>query len=113
MANPEEKALAWRDLGEGNIDHKFLFPETDDSKRPSNNNFRKHTTEQAAEYMRWIQERIPTIDKKDKRVYCPYCNMKNHPCWTCYHQAFLHFVRLRSPSIPLPTCYAQQRHCET
>ena len=75
---------------------------------------------QAAEYMRWIQERIPTIDKKDPRVYCPYCNLKNHPRWICHHfwqpslrEAFLHFVHWRSPSIPLPTCYVQQWNCET
>ena len=29
--------------------------------------------------------RVPTIDKKDERVYCPYCDMKNHPRWTCHH----------------------------
>ena len=57
-------------------------------------NFRKHTAEAAADYLKWIQECIPTIDKNDARVYCPYCDMKNHPRWTTPASPTTHAVRV-------------------
>ena len=83
MITPAETALPWRDIGDANTD--LTFPETDDSNCPVNKNARKLSTDEAAEYMRWIQQRTPTLDVKDKRVYCAYCDMKNHPRWSCHH----------------------------
>ena len=29
------------------------------------------------------QEALSRIHSRDERIYCPYCDMKNHPRWTC------------------------------
>ena len=83
--NPVEEALPWRDLGEAKLDPEWLFPEPNESKCSINRHYNRHSTDAAAEYVNWIQERIPNIDRKDARVCCPYCDMKNHPRWTCHH----------------------------
>ena len=35
MINPEETPLAWRDIGNPNMEESFLYPETEDSRRPA------------------------------------------------------------------------------
>ena len=45
-ADPYETPLEWHDIGEANLDPAFLFPETENSKRPINKNFRKHTSQE-------------------------------------------------------------------
>ena len=83
--DPYETSLEWHDIGEANLDPTFLFPETENSKCSINKNFRKHATEENSEDMLWIQLLTPNVDKKDETVYCPYCDMKNHPRRTCNH----------------------------
>ena len=34
-------------------------------------------------YVSWIRRMAPRIHNRDERVYCPYCDVKNHPHWTC------------------------------
>ena len=79
--DPYEIPGDWHGLGHANLDPAFLFPGTENSKCPINKNVRKHTSEANAEYMLCI----PNVDKKDERVYCPYCDVKNHLRWTCTH----------------------------
>ena len=67
------------------MDPDFLFPETPESQCPVSKNTRKLSKDEAKEYIQWIESRIPNIDRKDERVYCAYCNMKNHPRWSCNH----------------------------
>ena len=81
--NPVETARPWRDIGAARTDPEFLYPETPESPCPVSKNTQKLSKEEAKEYMQWIQSRIPDIDKKDARVYCAYCDMKNHPRWSC------------------------------
>ena len=120
--NPEETPRPWRDLGDANMDENFLFPETANSKCPVNKHARKLSKDEANEYMKWIQLRIPKIDKKDERVYCPYCDMKNHPRWSCHHfhkhqkQNEKHSCTLcigDHPAFLCPLAPGQRRHCDT
>ena len=86
LINPEEKPLPWRDIGDAEMEDDFLFPETADSKCPVNKHARKLSKDEAnVEYVRWIQSRIPYIDKKGEMANCPHCDMKNHPRWSCHH----------------------------
>ena len=78
-----ETPLDWYQLTPANLNESFLFPETENSKCSINKKIRKHTNDENAEYMLWIQSLIPNVDKKDERVYCPFCDMKNHLRWTC------------------------------
>ena len=78
-----------RDIGDANMDESFLFPETPDSPCLVDKNACKLSKDEANEYMKWIQSRIPNVDKKDERVYCPYCDMKNRPYWSC-HRFYKH-----------------------
>ena len=120
--DPEEKALAWRDLGDANMDPEFLFAEAEDSKCPVNKPARKLSQDEANEYMKWVQLRVPFIDKKDERVYCPYYDMKNHPRWTRHHfykhqntlrEALTHTVQSRTSSFSLSSSFGQWWSCDT
>ena len=46
-----ENLLDWYELTPANLDHSFLFPETQNSKCPINKNVHKHSNEENAEYM--------------------------------------------------------------
>ena len=75
--------LPWRFLPEPNLEDSYLLPETETEKCPIDKDTSKHTAEESDEHVRWIQKLISRIHARDERVYCPYCDMKNHPRWTC------------------------------
>ena len=67
-----------RDVGDANMDPGFLYPETSDGPCPISTTSRKLSKEDATKYIQWIQQRVPDIKRRDQRVYCAYCDMKNH-----------------------------------
>ena len=76
--NPEEKGLPWRMLEDLDTSMDFLYPEFPDEGE---------VTEQQKPYMQWI-EKILDLDRrttKDPRLYCAYCDMNNHPRFSCKH----------------------------
>ena len=82
--NPEEKGLNWRQLDEVDTRIEYLFPETSipcpvEKQLPL-------PPEQQKVYISWICESF-NIDKncKDPRIYCAYCDMRNHPRFACKH----------------------------
>ena len=82
--NPEEKGLEWRMLDEVDTSLDYLFP---DSTLPCP--IEKNTqlpSEQQEFYIQWICNSL-NIDKncKDPRIYCAYCDMRNHPRFACKH----------------------------
>ena len=85
--DPKEKAVPWRDIGDLNTDPSHLYPgkPTDpECPVPKNDYLRK---EDQQLYMQWI-EQILDLDRrtsKDPRLYCAYCDMNNHPRFTCKH----------------------------
>ena len=84
-ADPVETPLDWYELTPANLDEAYLFPQTKTEKCPTNKNTRKHSNEENAQYMLWIQKLIPSVNKKDEWVCCPYCDVKNHLRWTLVH----------------------------
>ena len=69
-------------LLEPKLDPDYLFPETESEKCPLDKNTSKHTGAENDAYVRWILRLYPRLHVRDERVYCPYCDMKNHPSWT-------------------------------
>ena len=84
LQNAEPIQLKHLDLGE-TLDPDFLYPETRESQCAISKNTRKFSKDEAREYVQWIQSRIPDLGRKDERVYCAYCDMMNHPRWSCNH----------------------------
>ena len=85
LTSPYEETKPWKDLGYANLDESFLYP-TNDPPCPiaQSQSMSKSDQEQ---YMKWIAD-VLKIDKKkskDERVYCPYCDMNNHPRFSCKH----------------------------
>ena len=85
--NPEEKGLPWRMLEDLDTSMDFLYPEIpDEEKRPVEKSDHLET-EQQKPYTQWIEE-ILDLDRrttKDPRLYCAYCDMNNHPRFSCKH----------------------------
>ena len=82
--DPEEKGLDWRMLDEIDTSLDYLFPDSTlpcpvDKKLPL-------PSEQQELYIHWICRSLG-IDKncKDPRIYCAYCDMRNHPRFACKH----------------------------
>ena len=42
-----------------------------------------HTSQKSDKYMAWIRCVVLAIHSRDERQYCPYCDVKKHPRWTC------------------------------
>ena len=83
--DPVEKALPWRDIGDAIVDPAFLWPVSEDNSCPISQS-RKMSKADAKQCIQWILTRIPDIDRKrDERVYCADCDMKNHPRFPCNH----------------------------
>ena len=83
--NPEEKSLARRELDELDTSLEFLFPETSlpcpvEKSIPL-------PPEKKAEYIHWIARSFKLDHRvdKDPRLYCAYCDVNNHPRFTCKH----------------------------
>ena len=82
--NPEEKGLDWRTLDEVNTSLEYLFP---DSPLPCPVEKKLQLpSEQQEFYIQWICNSLH-IDKncKDPRIYCAYCDMRNHPRFARKH----------------------------
>ena len=83
--DPVEERLAWYDIGEANIEESFLYPNRgSDEDCPVVKQQMMDKGEQQ-KYMQWI-EKILDLDRrttKDERLYCGYCDMNNHPRFSC------------------------------
>ena len=85
--NPEEKSLPWRDIEDLNSSYDYLYPDFSSEEECPVPKVDQLETEQQQPYMRWI-EKILGIDRrttKDPRLYCAYCDMNNHPRFSCKH----------------------------
>ena len=82
--NPEEQGLAWRTLDEVDTRIDYLFPDST-LPCPVEKQLPLHP-EQQEHYIHWICRSLG-IDKncKDPRIYCAYCDMRNHPRFACKH----------------------------
>ena len=84
--NPCEHGLQWKDIG-ADMDESFLYPgQSSDPPCPVVHQ-QAMSKEDQQKYMQWI-EKILDIDRrtsKDERLYCGYCDMNNHPTFTCKH----------------------------
>ena len=84
--NPEEKGLTWRDLGELSVDMDYLYPSDTVIPCPVEK-AEQLSPEQQPTYIQWIvycfnlDQRVD----KDPRIYCSYCDMNNHPRFSCKH----------------------------
>ena len=83
--NPVEKILLWRDIVDANVDPAFLYRETAENPCPIATDSRKLSKEDTKKYMQCIQSTVQNIEKKDERLHCAYCDMKNHPRVSCNH----------------------------
>ena len=79
--HPETPAVPWRDIGDLNMDPRYLYPDhpaDEESSVPKNDYLSK---ENQQSYTQWI-EKILDLDRrtsKDPRLYCGYCDVNNHP----------------------------------
>ena len=82
--NPVEKAFPWRDIGDANVNPDFLYPTSEEHPCPVQQS-KKMSKQEAQQYLPWIVKVVPDLDKKskDERVYCAYCDMNNHPRFSC------------------------------
>ena len=85
--DPEEKGLPWRDLGEINVDKDYLYPDGTAIPCPLEK-ADQLSPEQQTTYIQWILYSFDLDHKvcKDPRVYCSYCEMNNHPRFSCKHE---------------------------
>ena len=84
--NPEEKGLPWKDIGEMDTSHEFLYSD-DPAVACSVEKADQLSPEQQVVYIGWILHILKLDHKvdKDPRVYCAYCDMNNHPRFSCKH----------------------------
>ena len=84
--NPEEKGLPWRDLGEIGVRPEYLYPEDASIPCPAQKVEQLSPAKQATN-IQWIVQILKLDHRvdKDPRVYCSYCDMNNHPRFTCKH----------------------------
>ena len=86
-ADPSEKGLPWRDIGDLNDAESYLYPgkETDPACPVVKKQYLNKDDQQL--YMQWI-ETILDLDRrtsKDPRLCCAYCDVNNHPKFACKH----------------------------
>ena len=86
VQNPEEKGLPWKDIDEMDTSHEFLYPDDPAVACPVVKADQLSPEQQVA-YIQWICHILKLDHKasKDPRVYCAYCDMNNHPRFTCKH----------------------------
>ena len=85
--NPEEKGFPWRMLEDLDTSMDFLYPEFPDEEKCPVEKSDHLETEQQKLYTQWV-EKIIDLDRrttKDPRLYCAYCDMNNHPRFSCKH----------------------------
>ena len=83
----EGKSHPWRDIGDLNASYHFLYPDNPVVEECPVPKVDQLETEQQQPYMKWI-EKIFDIDRrttKEPRLYCAYCDMNNHPRFSCKH----------------------------
>ena len=85
LTSPYEATKPWKDLGYANVEESFLYP-IDNPPCPVVQAQTMWKAEQQ-EYVKWIAEvlKIDRKKSKDERAYCPYCDMNNHPRFSCKH----------------------------
>ena len=83
MTSPYEETKPWKDLGDANVDESFLYP-IDDPPCPVVHSPSMSKGDQQ-QHMKWICDvlKLDRRTSKDERVYCPYCDMNNHPRFSC------------------------------
>ena len=85
--NPIETPLAWYDVGEANIEVSYLYPDRGSDEACPVVKQRMMEKAEQQKYTQWI-EKILNLDRrftKDERLYCKYCDMNNHPRFSCKH----------------------------
>ena len=85
--NPEEEGLPWRMLEDLDTSMDLFYPEIPEMEECPVEKSDHLETEQQKLCMRWI-EKILDLDRritKDPRLYCAYCDMNNHPRFSCKH----------------------------
>ena len=84
--NPEEKGVPWQDLGEINVSKDYLYPDGTVIPCPVEK-VEQLSPEQQPTYIQWILYSFDLDHKvdKDPRVYCSYCDVNNHPRFSCKH----------------------------
>ena len=86
--DPEEKPRPCKDIGDLNTTIEHLYPDIPSMEEcPVEKVDHLEETEQQLPYMKWI-EKILDLDRKiskDPRLYCAYCDMNNHPRFSCKH----------------------------
>ena len=84
--NPAESGLPWRDICEMDTRHDFLYPDDPAVPCPVDKADQLSPEKQVA-YIQWILHILKLDHKidKDPRVSCAYCDMNNHPRFTCKH----------------------------
>ena len=84
--NPEEQGLPWQDLGEIDVDQDYLYPVDAVIPCPVEK-VEQLSPEQQPVYVQWILHVLKLDHKvdKDPRVYCSYCDVNNHPRFSCKH----------------------------
>ena len=84
--NPEEQGLPWRDLGEIDVDQDYLYPVDAVIPCPVEK-VEQPSPEQQPVCIQWILHVLKLDHKvdKDPQVYCSYCDMNNHPRFSCKH----------------------------
>ena len=82
--DPEEKGLEWRTLDEIDTSLDYLFPPSEIPCPVAKSH--QLPPEQQENYIKWIRDSLK-LEKhcKDPRIYCAYCDMSNHPRFTCKH----------------------------
>ena len=82
--NPED--LSWRDLGEIDASQDYLYPEDAVTPCPVEK-VEQLSPEQQPVYIQWILHTLKLDHKvdKDPRIYCSYCDVNNHPQFSCKH----------------------------
>ena len=96
--NPEETPLPWKDIGDLDTSMDHLYPVTPSMEECPVEKVDHLETEQQQPYMRWIEKTL-VLDRrttKDPRLYCAYCDMNNHPRFSCKH-AYKHAYKHRNP----------------
>ena len=84
--DPAKKGFRWRDIGDLNTSYDFLYPENYVEECPVEKADQLSTDQQQV-YMPWTEKSL-NLDRrttKDPRLYCAYCDMNNHPRFTCKH----------------------------
>ena len=121
--NPEEMPLPWKDIGDLGTSREHLYPDIPSMEDCPVEKVDHLEMEQQQPYMQWI-EKILDLDRrttKDPRLYCAYCDVNNHPRFSCKHvykhrktrcETSMYSMRRPSSSISMPQSTGQRWRCK-